>query len=187
MLNEPDGPHHTPPHESATEAVKTSSAVPDGSPYRSRRGLIAKILVAASVVGAFTVLALNDLDAHQNLTRSQQNYSTSQSHLKATRATLTETTTQLTSVQRELKSTTSALATSKTALAAKEQALTGVQNNLNDAKSSLTIKSGQVETLKSCLTGVSIAFSDFANGDYSGTISALQAVKVSCDAATALL
>lgn len=62
-----------------------------------------------------------------------------------------------------------------------------MQNSLTDAKSRLTMQSGQIETLKACPTGVSIAFRDVADGDYLGAVSALQAVKVSCDAAYAML
>jgi hypothetical protein len=51
----------------------------------------------------------------------------------------------------------------------------------------VTIQAGQIETLKSCLSGVSIALSDLASGDYSGTIAALEAVQVSCHSAYALL
>lgn len=60
-------------------------------------------------------------------------------------------------------------------------------NHAADVKSSLTIKSGQIETLKSCLNGVSIALTDLAYSDYAGAISALNAVKVSCHSAYALL
>jgi hypothetical protein len=41
-----------------------------------------------------------------------------------------------------------------------------VRNNLKDAKSTLTIRSGQIETLKSCLNGVTVALGDLADGDY---------------------
>ena len=73
--------------------------------------------------------------------------------LKTTRITMQETVSQLTGVKSNLTSTESALTTTKAALVSMQQNRTGVQNNLNDAKSGLTIKSGQVETLKSCLNG----------------------------------
>ena len=79
------------------------------------------------------------------------------------------------------------LATTQKGLAAKEQDLTGVRNSLTDAKSSITMKSGQIETLKNCLRGVSIALTDYANGDYAGTIAALDAVRGSCDSASKMM
>lgn len=175
------------PLPSTSEPVEMTSDLVQGRPRKLPWRLIVKALAAASVLAAVAVLALNDYGTHQRLTRSVGAYTTSQSKLLGTRVQLADTVTRLTGVQNNLASTESSLTTTKQALAAKVQDLAGVRNNLTDVKSNLTIKSGQIETLKSCLNGVSIALRDYANGDYAGTISALNAVQVSCHSAYALL
>ena len=177
------------PSGSGVVPLEMTSVIPADPVRRPRRRLtlVTSALAAVSVVAAVGVLAVNDRGTHQRLATSQHAYSQSQSRLKGTRTQLATTVSQLTGVQTNLASTQSTLKTTQDSLAAKVQELSGVQNSLTDAKSSLTMQSGQIETLKACLTGVSIAFRDVADGDYSGAVSALQAVKVSCDAAYAML
>lgn len=179
---------------STLEPVEMAAGVPEDAPHRSRRSLIVKGLAGVLVLAAVALLALNDFGTHQQLAQSRGAFSTSQTDLRATQVKLTDTGTELTAVQGKLASTDATLtttkktlATTKQTLAAKVQDLAGVRNSLTDVRSSLTIKSGQIETLKSCLNGVSIALRDLANGDYAGTISALNAVQVSCDSAFAML
>ena len=190
MLTGPEASGLQMPPGSPPESPAEDPGLPKGATRLLRRSLVVKtlaVLTVLTVLAAVGVLALNDQGTHQRLTRSSQALKASQAQLKATRVKLADTVTQLTGVKTDLASTQTTLTTTKKALAAKEQDLRGVQNNLSDVKSSLTIKSGQVETLKSCLNGVSIALRDYANGDYAGTVSALGAVQVSCNSAYALL
>jgi hypothetical protein len=60
----------------------------------------------------------------------------------------------------------------KQSLAEVKQRLGGVTNSLSDARSRLNIQSGQIETLKSCLNGVSTALTDVAYEDYTSAVSA---------------
>ena len=178
---------------STIEPVEMAAGVPHDAPHKPRRWLIVKGLVAVLVLTAVALLAINDFGTHQELAKSRGAFSASQTHLQSTQVKLADTVTQLTGAKSNLASTEATLTTTKATLtttqktlAAKVQELSGVRNNLTDVKSSLTIKSGQIETLKSCLNGVSIALRDLANGDYAGTISALDAVQVSCDSAFAM-
>jgi septal ring factor EnvC (AmiA/AmiB activator) len=192
MLAEQGGAELVP--ESAAAAVESASGLAVGQFRRPRRwrAIVGGVL-ALSIVAGVAVLALNDWGTHKQLTKSRDAYSASQSRLHETQAELADTVTKLTGVKTDLTSTQSVLATTKKsldakaqALTAKEQELAGVRNNLTDVKSSLTIQSGQIKTLESCLNGVSIALTDVSYNDYSGAASALEAVKVSCNAAFAL-
>jgi hypothetical protein len=156
-------------------------------PKRSALRVVAMLALGMTLLAGLAVLSLNDRGTHTRLASSRQAYRTSQVQLKDTQAKLTQTVSELTGTKTDLASTKATLTTVKTELAAKEQDLQGVRNNLADVKSSVTIQAGQIETLKSCLSGVSIALSDLASGDYSGTIAALEAVQVSCNSAYALL
>jgi hypothetical protein len=69
------------------------------------------------------------------------------------------------------------------ALSTAQAQFRGVRTSLSDANGRINVQSGQIETLKSCLNGVSIALNDVAYNDYSGAVSALDAVRVSCRAA----
>jgi hypothetical protein len=160
----------------------------------SRRRMMITVVAGVAVLAAVAVLALNDRGTHSRLAASRAAFASSQGHLKATKAELAttvaeliQTKSDLTTANGDLETTKATLAATQKSLAAKEQDLVGVRNNLNQVKNSVTIQAAQIETLKSCLNGVSIALSDAAYGDYSSAIAALDAVRVSCNAAYDLL
>lgn len=170
----------------------SSPTQPLAEPNRTRHRLrlISLVVVIATVMAGVGVLALNDRGTHARLATSQQQYRASQARLgdtlgtlKSTRVDLASTTTSLQTTKASLQTTTTELNSTKKALTTKVQQLAGVRNNLSDVKHNVTIQATQIETLKSCLNGVSIALGDLANGDYSGALAALQAVDVSCNAA----
>ena len=171
-------PVPVPPRERPTAAAPLVSAPRPALPRRRWR-LLATLVVVLMMLASVAVLALNDKGTHDRLARSRAAFVISQSTLHTTQSSLATT-------QSDLKQAQASLAATKEALTAKQQELAGVRNNLSDVKESLNIKSSQIESLKSCLSGVSIALNDAAYGDYSAAVSALQAVDVSCKAAYAL-
>jgi len=54
------------------------------------------------------------------------------------------------------------------------------------AASVVYLQSGQIDTLKSCLSGVQTAFSDFLGDDYDHALTVLYSVQTDCDNAYAL-
>ena len=155
----------------------------------SRRRVVVPILwtvLAATLVSA-ALLGWNDVQTHHHLTATHGHLTSARSSLTRVGADLSATQTRLAATQSELDTTQADLDQTKQSLAAVKQRLGGVSNSLSDAKSRLNVQSGQIETLKSCLNGVSLALSDAAYGDYSSAVSALDAVRVSCDAAYKIL
>ena len=152
---------------------------------RVRRSLVA--LAGVGLVAGVAVLAVDDRGAHQQLTRTRGALHSTQATLHSTQAQLSQAQADLAGANADLTRTKASLSSVQATLKTKEQALAGVQNSLTDAKNSVTVQAGQIETLKSCLNGVRIALSDVAYGDYSGALSALDAVQVSCNAADSIL
>lgn len=172
-------------------AVPTVTAAPPTG--RSRIKVVTLVLAVLVFLAGVVVLGLDARATHQALDETRQSLrateatlASTQSELATAETELATTLTDLTGTKTELASVEKALADVKKQLAGKEQDLRGVRNNLAEVKSSVTIQAGQIETLKNCLNGVSIALSDAAYGDYSAALSALQAVEVSCDKAYAL-
>jgi len=68
-----------------------------------------------------------------------------------------------------------------------QKELAGVRGSLNEANTKVNLQASQIETLKSCLNGVSAALHYAAYSDYDAAIAALEAVEVSCDKAYKML
>ncbi|GIU97438.1 MAG: hypothetical protein KatS3mg013_1241 [Actinomycetota bacterium] len=64
--------------------------------------------------------------------------------------------------------------------------LRGVRGTLSEAQARLELQAGQIEDLKECLNGVSLALDNVLYGDYWAAANALTAVQTSCEAAFAL-
>lgn len=146
-----------------------------------RRGVL--VLTALALAAGLTVLGVNDLQTHHRLHHTQLDLAATQSSLWLVRNDLSDVRSKLINSQTQLGVTLTSLRASEKKLAADEQELQGLRNSLSDAKGRVTVQSGQIETLKSCLNGVSIALVDAANLDYASALAALDAVQVSCDAA----
>jgi len=150
----------------------------------TRRWLTGRRLVRgmAALVGAglLTAGTLLHFDTRQSLDRSQQSLAATQHRLDETSAKLRASEASLGRVKAELASETKRRQGT-------ERELAGVRGSLNDANDKMNLQASQIETLKSCLNGVSLALHHAAYADYSAALAALDAVQVSCDKAYQML
>jgi hypothetical protein len=144
-------------------------------------GALALAVVAAGVV------TYDDVRHRGTLDRTRRQLAATRSELASTVARLDSTAATLDSTQIDLTSTRADLSASNKTLSTLRGQLSGVRNTLSDAKGKLNVQASQIVTLKSCLNGVTIALGDVAYGDYSGAVSALDAVRVSCQAASRIV
>jgi hypothetical protein len=168
--------------EAATPELETAERVPGRNPWVP---ILGTVLAVALVVAA--LLVWNDAQTHNHLTATSRRLVSTRSSLVGATADLSRTQSRLATTQTQLDSSDADLEQTKKSLATAKQQLSGVSNSLSDAKSRLNIESSQIETLKSCLNGVTTALSDVAYGDVTSAVSALDAVQVSCDAANRII
>jgi hypothetical protein len=142
-----------------------------------KRGVfrLRNLLIAASIL---LIVAL--------LSSAAFAYSGLRSDLRTTEGDLASNKKQLAVTQGDLKSMTSERDGLKTQLSSANNELTGVKTTLTDAQNKVELQSGQIDTLKSCLNGVTSALIYIAEGYFEVAIGALNAVSVSCESADKL-
>jgi hypothetical protein len=141
---------------------------------------------AVGVVAAVAILALlvtNDLGTHSTLSRTKTNLASTRASLSSTRASLASTKTQLSDTQSQLAQRTTERDSLQSKLNATQTELTGVQGSLSQAQDRISLQAGQITTVKTCLSGIATTLDDDLNGDFSGGLSALEAVQPACQAA----
>ncbi len=162
-----------------TEAPAT---IVEGPPPRKRRrwlrvtALVVGILALLGGASAGTWVYLEtreDLEAtREELRRTRDELAATEEDLDVTRFKLEQAEEQ----NRELERSVRRLRTE----------LRGVRGTLSEAQERLELQAGQIEDLKDCLNGVSLAFDSVLYGDYRGAANALIAVESACQAAFAL-
>lgn len=159
---------------------------PAEEPRRRRRSPLAVTLYSlgagvllAAVAGAGYAYqqTANDLET----TRAE--LASTRDELDTTNSTLAETEHSLADSRSELADTSDQLQQAQTRLRSARRDLSGVQGSLDNAQDRLDLQANQIETLKSCLDGVTSAMSYAAYSDYGAAIAALDAVEVSCNRA----
>jgi hypothetical protein len=164
------------------QAVDAPTRTPDGR-WR-RRGLIgAAILVALALL---TVGVMRDVGTRDRLGKTRQALEAARVDLKSTKASLTTTRSELTTRTSELTSRTAERDGLKKELDARIAELAGVRGTLSQSENRVNIQAGQIETLKSCLNGVTNALVYAADSDYVSAVASLESVQVSCDTASKL-
>lgn len=152
------------------------------SPRKRRRWLKITSIVAAVLVlvAAASVGAWVHLEAREEL--------------RATRDQLRRTEGELVSTTEDLRTTRSQLEVARDENRRLERQLRelrvelrGVRGTLSEAQARLELQAGQIEDLKDCLNGVSLALDNVLYGDYWAAANALTAVQSSCEAAFALV
>jgi len=169
-----------PARQAAAAATPTRR---DRFPFpRLRRPSWRVVAVAAAVVLTAGVVGRGAVVLHD--TRGE---------LKGTQRTLTATQHDLDDTTTLLNRTDSALEGANEKLRAEQELrqntqadLEGVKGSLADADSKVNAQAGQIDTLKTCLTGVSTALRAAARDDYDAAIAALDSVQPACDKAYAL-
>lgn len=149
-------------------------------PRRSRRVRIAVGMLIASLAGA----ALTGWIQYDH---AQGRFIESRHQLSETKGLLISADEQLGLTRDELATDKSALASAEAELSRTKQDLVKSQGSLDNAKDRLNLQASQIDTLQTCLRGVSEALSDVAYGDYEGAVSALDAVRTSCRKASNIL
>lgn len=143
--------------------------------------LAVALLILAGGAGYWQKRTSDDLEA------TRQALSQTETDLASTSKSLAQTTRRLNSKQMQLDAKTSELADVQTQLGQAQRQLSGVQGSLNKAQDRLDLQANQIETLKSCLNGVSSSLSYAAQNDYTSALAALDAVQVSCQRAQTIL
>lgn len=172
----------TPPEPAATPPTVNPPA---------RRGITARRVVGALTVLVLLVLAGVAGYVHQqtraDLARAADQLAGTRAELATTRTDLADTETTLEETKTDLDATQTELDGTQDELRDARRRLTGLQGTLSDAQDRLDLQANDIETLKSCLTGVSTSLGYAAGSDYSAAIAALDAVQVSCERAGRLL
>lgn len=149
---------------------------------RHQRLVRAAIGVAVAIVVAVAVSS--DLGVRSRLDRTRNDLVGARSEIERTSDQLSITRGELDTTKKTLASTTSERDAVRSELDAKLAELAGLRGSLGDAQNRLNLQAGQIETLKSCLNGVSEALGYAAYEDYRSAVAALDAVEVSCDRAS---
>lgn len=150
-------------------------------------------LVALYMIGAFAVLALiagagyQYLQVRDDLEQTRTELTATERQLDTTRSTLADTQESLASSNDELDKITGELQQTTNRLRAARRELSGLEGSLNNAQNRLDLQANQIETLRTCLDGVTSALSYVAYSNYSAAIAALDAVEISCNRAYDLL
>jgi hypothetical protein len=164
------------------DALSVETAAEPG-PKSHRRTLLGRLAIGlafAIVIAAATVgwIQYNHTQDRLGVTRHQLNdvkhsLAFKEDQLSATRSELSTTQGTLKTTQDDLSKTKADLAKS--------------QGSLSNAQDRLDLQAGQIDTLQTCLHGVSEALSDVAYGAYDAAVSALSAVDSSCRKASSIL
>jgi hypothetical protein len=158
-----------------------------------RRRLPILVATAVAIVLAAGLLAANDIGAHGQLSATRRHLAHARATLTATRSQLNSTHHRLASTRSDLTRTNSRLTSANadkaqltTQLASTQQELTGVRGSLSDTQNQLNLQAGQLEIVKTCLSGFATALDADLNGDYSSGLAALQSVESACREASKL-
>lgn len=176
-VGEPTAPIPVP----AIGAEELAASVEAPAPRRRRRWLRVTVLVVGLLAllgggsaGTWVYLETReDLEATRDeLRRTRDDLAATEEDLDVTRFKLERAEEQ----NRELERNVRRLRTE----------LLGVRGTLSEAQERLELQAGQIEDLRDCLNGVSLAFDSVLYGDYRGAANALIAVESACQAAFAL-
>jgi chromosome segregation ATPase len=175
-------PNASDPSPPVLQAVVAPARTTDGR-WR-RRGLIGGAVVMA--LALITAGVMRDVGTRDRLAKTRHALEATRVDLKSTKALLASAQSELSSTQSQLTSRTGERDQLKKDLDAKIAELSGVRGTLNQSENRVNIQAGQIETLKSCLNGVTNALVYAANSDYVSAVASLESVKVSCDNASKL-
>lgn len=144
-------------------------------------GILAVLVLAALGVAAFTIVNLDSTldDAEASLVAAESQLSNTRSTLEGTESELSTTKTDLRQSERDrdqLEERVRNLVLD----------LRGVRGTLRKAEDRVELQSGQIDTLKTCLNGVSLALDAVIYLEYREAARALQAVESECNEAFAL-
>ena len=184
---DPPGVDHA-AHAEVPDADGTASAVTTKPKrWKKRIAVGTAVVLVLSMVG---LAARTHLQTRHDLSDTRAALASTSRTLASTEDTLDETTSELDDTSALLHETKQQLKTrtsERDALQAQatdlETDLAGVRGSLANAEQRITLQSGQITNLRSCLQGVSNSLVYLADGYYSAALGAIQAVEVSCNAA----
>ena len=138
-------------------------------------GLIGLAVLLVFVLGASKLQSVNGQlsRSRADLASTRQDLATTQDDLSSTEDDLGDMTDERDQLQAEKRDL--------------QSQIDGLQGSLTDARNQVNLQASQITTLKTCLSGVSIALGDVVNMDYAGAVSALDAVRAPCNEAAKLL
>jgi hypothetical protein len=175
------------PQEPTAMVIVTLTSEEPIAPSRPRvRGVLFGMLLIVLVAGAAIASYLYKVTS-DDLDSTRAELASTQESLETTKANLATSQRSLDDTKAGLVATTGDLQDSEQKLRAARQQLKGLHGSLENAQDRLDLQANQIETLKTCLNGVSSALSYVAYSDYSAAIAALNAVEVSCNRAYDML
>lgn len=187
--------------EGSTAVAPALPALPDAvrlpaSPYvasppvRHRRPWLKVTTIGLIVVLAMAgagYLGYLQQQTGQQLAATRTKLATTRHQLATTAASWKQTKSTLADAQAGLASAQSELTSLRQRLAGARRQLSGVRGSLQNAQSQLSLQAGQIETLKTCLKGVTTSLVYASENDYQSALAALDAVDVSCQQAEQML
>lgn len=150
------------------------------------RRWVRRSVAVVTLLAVLSPLVADDLGTRSRLDATRRRLHATDVRLTRTRADLDGTRRELASVRTELGTRTRERDDLRARLDATSAELAGVRGSLSEAQSRLNLQAGQIATLKSCLSGVAQALVYVADGYYGLAASALEAVRVACQEASAL-
>jgi hypothetical protein len=160
--------------------------VPAERPRGGRRSRLALTLYALAAVLLLALIAVAGYVYQQtrnDLANTRAELAATQAELDTTVATLSETERSLADSRDELADTAGQLQQTRSRLRTAQRELAGLEGSLENAQDRLDLQANQIETLKSCLDGVTNAMGYAAYSNYGAAIASLEAVEVSCNRA----
>lgn len=152
----------------------------------SRKRILTTVLVMLVVCSAAGAAGYWQDEAHRNQVRlaaTQHDLAGARHQVTETTASLDQTRGQLDQARAKLSDTTGRLRTAQGKLRDTRQEAAGLQGSLDSAQDRLDLQANQIDTLKSCLSGVVTSMGYAGQGDYGAAIAALDAVEISCQRA----
>lgn len=147
---------------------------------------VAVVLVLALVgFAAQTHLQTRDdlTDTRADLASTSETLASTEETLEETSSELEETTDTLEKTEQQLQTRTDERDALQSEVQSLETHLEGVRGSLANAEERISLQSGEITNLRSCLQGVGNALVYLADGYLSAALGAIEAVEISCRAA----
>lgn len=168
-------PIWVPPSPQAEPAPQPES----GKPRRATMYVAAcmLLLLALGMLGYDYQRTVGDLEETQaNLSTTEGQLVSTADELNETERSLSDSRSQLAAVRNDLERTAQKLRSAR-------RDMTGLEGTLDSAQDRLDLQANQIQTLQTCLQGVSNALTYVSYSDFGAALAALNAVEVSCQAA----
>ena len=148
------------------------------------------IIVSAVLGIAVLSLLASTLIIQNHLNSTRTHLAMTQSHLKASKKRIGHLKTNISSLKQSLKTANDGISLQQLAIGglnndkqSLNSSLQGTQAALGSANATMNIQSGQIEVLKTCLSGIASAMDALINSYYDAVYADLESVQGACQTA----